>query len=278
LYWLKVYQLPQASRGSRGKPIVNLLPLQEGERISAMLSIKDFEEGKYVFMATSLGTVKKTSLALFSRPRASGIIAVALDPGDKLVGVAITDGTKDILLFTTAGKSIRFLESEVRPMGREAAGVRGVRLSEEQRVNALIVAEQGFILTASQNGFGKLTPLEEFPKHGRGGQGVIALQITDRNGRMVGALQVSVNDEIMLMSQNGVLVRTPVKDISVVGRNTQGVRLIRLEEGDQLSGLERIDGLAGDTDLEDSTDELQSDEPQSDAPADEGSDEPPAGA
>jgi DNA gyrase subunit A len=246
LYWLKVYQLPQASRGSRGKPIVNLLPLQEGERISAMLSIKEFEEGKFVFMATSFGTVKKTSLALFSRPRASGIIAVALDPGDKLVGVAITDGTKDILLFTTAGKAIRFLEDEVRAMGREAAGVRGVKLSEEQRVNALIVAENGFILTASQNGFGKLTPLEDFPKHGRGGQGVIALQITDRNGIMVGALQVSMDDEIMLMSQNGVLVRTPVKDISVVGRNTQGVRLIRLEEGDQLSGLERIEGLAGE--------------------------------
>ena len=163
LYWLKVYQLPQASRGSRGKPIVNLLPLQEGERISAMLPIKEFEEGKFVFMATSLGTVKKTSLALFSRPRASGIIAVALDPGDKLVGVAITDGSKDILLFTTGGKAIRFVEDEVRPMGREAAGVRGVKLAEEQRVNALIVAEQGYILTASENGFGKLTPLEEFP-------------------------------------------------------------------------------------------------------------------
>src|SRR5258708_6718600 len=248
LYWLKVYQLPQASRGSRGKPIVNLLPLQEGERISAMLSIKEFEEGKFVFLATSLGTVKKTSLALFSRPRASGIIAVALEPGDKLVGVAITDGTKDILLFTTGGKAIRFVEEEVRPMGREAAGVRGVRLSDDQRVNALIVADQGFILTASQNGFGKLTPLDEFPKHGRGGQGVIALQITDRNGRMVGALQVSLDDEIMLMSQSGVLVRTPVKDISVVGRNTQAVRLIRLAEGDQLSGLERIDGLAGAAD------------------------------
>jgi DNA gyrase subunit A len=246
VYWLKVYQLPQASRGSRGKPIVNLLPLQEGERISAMLSIKDFEEGKFVFMATSFGTVKKTSLALFSRPRASGIIAVALDPGDKLVGVAITDATRDILLFTTGGKAIRFAEDEVRPMGREAAGVRGVKLSDDQRVNALIVAQEGFILTASQNGFGKVTPLEDFPKHGRGGQGVIALQTTDRNGIMVGALQVSLDDEIMLMSQNGVLVRTPVKDISVVGRNTQGVRLIRLEEGDQLSGLERIEGLAGD--------------------------------
>src|SRR6202167_4439085 len=211
-----------------------------------MLSIKDFEEGKFVFMATSLGTVKKTSLALFSRPGASGIIAVALDEGDKLVGVNITDATKDILLCTTAAKAIRFMEEEVRPMGREAAGVRGVRLTDDQRVNALIVAEQGYILTASQNGFGKLTPLDEFPRHGRGGQGVIALQITDRNGRMVGALQVSADDEIMLVSQNGVLVRTPVKEISVVGRNTQGVRLIRLEEGDQLSGLERIDGLAAE--------------------------------
>ena len=245
LYWLKVYQLPQASRGSRGKPIVNLLPLQEGERISAMLPIKEFEESKFVFMATSLGTVKKTSLALFSRPRASGIIAVALDSGDKLVGVAITDGSKDILLFTTGGKAIRFVEDEVRPMGREAAGVRGIKLAEEQRVNALIVAEPGYILTASENGFGKLTPLEEFPTHGRGGQGVIALQITDRNGRMVGALQVSMDDEVMLMSQSGVLVRTPVKEISVVGRNTQGVRLIRLEEGDQLSGLDRIAGEPG---------------------------------
>jgi DNA gyrase subunit A len=245
LYWLKVYQLPQASRGSRGKPIVNLLPLQEGERISAMLPIKEFEESKFVFMATSFGTVKKTSLALFSRPRASGIIAVALDPGDKLVSVAITDGSKDILLFTTAGKAIRFIEDEVRAMGREAAGVRGIKLAEEQRVNALIVAEQGYILTASENGFGKLTPLEEFPTHGRGGQGVIALQITDRNGRMVGALQVSMDDEVMLMSQSGVLVRTPVKEISVVGRNTQGVRLIRLEEGDQLSGLDRIVGEPG---------------------------------
>jgi DNA gyrase subunit A len=246
LYWLKVYQLPQASRGSRGKPIVNLLPLQEGERISAMLAIKEFEEGKFVFMATSMGTVKKTSLALFSRPRASGIIAVALDAGDKLVGAAITDGQKDILLFTTGGKAIRFIEDEVRPMGREAAGVRGVKLAAEQSVNALIVAEQGYILTASENGFGKLTPLEDFPTHGRGGQGVIAQQVTDRNGRTVGALQVTLDDEVMLMSQNGALVRTPVKDISVVGRNTQGVRLIRLEEGDQLSGLERVAGLGAE--------------------------------
>ncbi len=246
LYWLKVYQLPQASRGARGKPIVNLLPLEDGERISAMLAIKDYEEGKFVFMATSFGTVKKTSLALFSRPRTSGIIAVDLEPGDKLIGAAITDGSCDVLLFTSGGKAIRFAEDEVRPMGREAAGVRGVRLSDDQRVIALIVASTGFILTASERGFGKLTPLEEFPKHGRGGQGVIALQVTDRNGPMVGALQVGSDDGIMLMSQGGALVRTLVRDISVVGRNTQGVRLIRLDEGDQLSGLERVDGLVDD--------------------------------
>jgi DNA gyrase subunit A len=272
LYWLKVYQLPQASRGARGKPIVNLLPLEAGERISAMLSIKDYEEGKFVFMATSFGTVKKTPLALFSRPRANGIIAVALDPGDKLVGAAITDGRRDILLFTTGGKAIRFIEDEVRPMGREAAGVRGVRLVEEQRVNALIVADDGFILTASENGYGKLTPLADFPTHGRGGQGVIALQVTDRNGRMVGALQVSLDDEIMLMSQGGALVRTPVKDISVVGRNTQGVRLIRLEEGDQLTGLERIDGLAREEGPEGGADLPQ------DAGADDDASQDPPGA
>jgi DNA gyrase subunit A len=272
LYWLKVYQLPQASRGARGKPIVNLLPLEAGERISAMLSIKDYEEGKFVFMATSFGTVKKTPLALFSRPRANGIIAVALDPGDKLVGAAITDGRRDILLFTTGGKAIRFIEDEVRPMGREAAGVRGVRLVEEQRVNALIVADDGFVLTASENGYGKLTPLADFPTHGRGGQGVIALQVTDRNGRMVGALQVSLDDEIMLMSQGGALVRTPVKDISVVGRNTQGVRLIRLEEGDQLTGLERIDGLAREEGPEGGADLPQ------DAGADDDASQDPPGA
>ncbi len=248
VYWLKVYRLPQASRGSRGKPIVNLLPLEDGERISAMLPVKEFAVGKFVFMATSFGTVKKTPLDLFSRPRTSGIIAVALDEGDKLVGAALTDGTCDILLFTTGGKAIRFPEDEVRPMGREAAGVRGVRLGDDQRVNALIVAHAGLILTASENGYGKLTPIEDFPRPGRGGQGVIALQVTDRNGRMVGALQVNMDDEIMLMSQGGALVRTPVKDISVVGRNTQGVRLIRLEDGDQLSGLERIEGLGGDGD------------------------------
>ena len=253
LYWLKVYQLPQASRGSRGKPIVNLLPLQEGERISAMLAIRDYEEGKFVFMATSYGTVKKTSLALFSRQRSNGIIAVDLEEGDKLVGASITDGSRDILLFTTGGKSIRFAEDEVRAMGREAAGVRGVRLSDDQRVNALIVAADGYILTASERGYGKLTPLDEYPKHGRGGQGVIALQVTERNGPMIGALQVGIDDEIMLMSQGGTLVRTPVRDISVVGRNTQGVRLMRLDDGDQLTGLERIEGMGEEGEAGDDT-------------------------
>jgi DNA gyrase subunit A len=246
VYWLKVYELPQAGRGARGKPMVNLLPLVEGERINAVLPIREYDEHRYVFMATALGTVKKTSLAAFSRPRASGIIAVDLAAEDRLVGVAITDGQREIMLCTNGGKAIRFREDEVRAMGRDAAGVRGVRLSENQRVIALIVVDEGFILTASAAGYGKLTPVEDFPQHGRGGQGVIALQVTERNGEMVGALHVVREDEIMLISSGGTLVRTPVADISIVGRNTQGVRLIRLEEGGRLVGVERIEGLNGE--------------------------------
>lgn len=241
LYWLKVYQLPQASRGSRGKPIVNLLPLQEGERINAVVPIHEFEENKFVFMVTANGTVKKTSLEAFSRPRQAGIIAIELDPGDRLVGVDITDGTKHIILCSSSGKAIRFSEDDVRAMGRNAAGVRGVRLpAGEEVISLIILNEEGMVLTASENGYGKRTPAEDFPVHGRGGQGVIALQISERNGRMVGALQVRPDDEIMLISSSGTLVRTPVGDISVQGRNTQGVRLIRLDEGDRLVGLERI--------------------------------------
>ncbi len=241
LYWLKVYQLPQASRGSRGKPIVNLLPLQEGERINAVLPIHEFEENKFVFMATAAGTVKKTSLEAFSRPRQAGIIAIELEPGDRLVAADITDGTKQIILCSSGGKAIRFDENDVRPMGRTAAGVRGIRLPEGEEVISLIILnEPGMILTASENGYGKLTPLEDFPVHGRGGQGVIALQTTERNGRMVGALQIKQDDEVMLISSSGTLVRTPVSEISVQGRNTQGVRLIRLDEGDRLVGLECI--------------------------------------
>jgi DNA gyrase subunit A len=241
LYWLKVYQLPQASRGSRGKPIVNLLPLQEGERINAVLPIHEFEENKFVFMTTANGTVKKTPLEAFSRPRQAGIIAVGLDPGDRLVSVAITDGARQIILCSSGGKAIRFDENDVRPMGRNAAGVRGIRLPQDEEVISLIILEeQGMVLTASENGYGKLTPVEEFPLHGRGGQGVIALQTSERNGRMVGALQIKQDDEMMLISSSGTLVRTPVSEISIQGRNTQGVRLIRLDEGDRLVGLERI--------------------------------------
>jgi DNA gyrase subunit A len=241
LYWLKVYQLPQAGRGSRGKPIVNLLPLDPGERITAVLPIRDFEDGHFVFMATATGTVKKTPLSAFSRPRAAGIIAVELDPGDKLVGVAITDGQRDVMLATTEGKGIRFAEADVRPMGRTAAGVRGVRLPGGEQVISLIIPDsEGLILTASENGYGKLTPVAEFPVHGRGGQGVIAMQTSDRNGRLVAAIQVATADELMLMSSGGTLVRTRAGEISVLGRNTQGVRLIKLDSGERLIGVEAV--------------------------------------
>jgi DNA gyrase subunit A len=241
VYWLKVYQLPQASRGSRGKPIVNLLPLQDGERINAVLPIHEYEPAMYVFMATSRGTVKKTSLEAFSRPRQAGIIALDLEEGDRLVGVDITDGSREIMLFSSGGRAIRFSESDVRPMGRTAAGVRGIRLRPGEEVISLItLADSGSILTASENGYGKVTEVVEFPAHGRGGQGVIALQTSDRNGPLVGALQVAAEDEIMLISSSGTLVRTPVSDISIQGRNTQGVRLIRLDEADRLVGLECI--------------------------------------
>jgi DNA gyrase subunit A len=244
VYWKRVFELPLAGRGSRGKPMVNLLPLEEGEKINAVLPIKQFDDDHFVFMATSQGTVKKTPLSAFSRPRASGIIAVSLDNGDKLVGVALTDGKRDVILSSSGGKSIRFNEEEVRPMGREATGVRGIKLAEGQELISLIVVADGHILTASANGYGKLTPLEDFPSHGRGGQGVIALQTTDRNGDMVAALQVNADHELMLISSTGTLVRTPVGEISVVGRNTQGVRLIRLDEGERLTGIERIENLA----------------------------------
>ncbi|MFI4866617.1 MAG: DNA gyrase subunit A [Steroidobacterales bacterium] len=243
IYWLRVFELPQGGRGSRGKPIVNLLPLEEGEKISAVLPVKQFDEQHFVFMATSSGTVKKTPLSAFSRPRPSGIIALDLRGDDHLVGVALTDATREIMLVTSGGKAIRFHEEEVRPMGREAAGVRGVKLGEGQRVIALLVLGEGYVLTASENGYGKLTSLEDFPGHGRGAQGVIALQTTYRNGATVAALQVQPGDELMLISSTGTLVRTPVADISVVGRNTQGVRLIRLGEAERLTGIERVAGL-----------------------------------
>jgi DNA gyrase subunit A len=243
VYWKRVFELPQAGRGSRGKPMVNLLPLEEGERINAVLPIKQFDDDHFVFMATSQGTVKKTPLSAFSRPRASGIIALGLDTDDRLVGVALTDGRREIILSSSGGKSIRFNEEEVRPMGREATGVRGIKLAAGQELISLIVVGDGLVLTASANGYGKLTPLEDFPQHGRGGQGVIALQTTERNGEMVAALQVNSEHELMMISSTGTLVRTPVGEISIVGRNTQGVRLIRLGEGERLTGVERIDSL-----------------------------------
>ncbi len=209
-----------------------------------MLPVKQFDEQHFVFMATSQGTVKKTPLTAFSRPRASGIIAVDLHDNDRLVGVALTDGQREVILVSSGGKAIRFPEEEVRPMGREAAGVRGIKMSEEGQVLiALIVVGTGNILTASATGYGKLTPLDEFPQHGRGGQGVIALQTSDRNGTTVAALQVMPGHEIMLISSTGTLVRTTVDEISVLGRNTQGVRLIRLAEGERLVSIERIEAL-----------------------------------
>ncbi len=248
MYWLKVYQVPQASRGSRGKPIVNLLPLEPGERINAVLPIKEFDDDSFVFMATSGGTVKKTPLSQFSRPRTSGIIAIDLRGDDVLVNAAITDGSADILLVASSGKGIRFSEADVRPMGRGAAGVRGIKLAEGHEVIALSIVQEGLILTATENGYGKRTPVEDFPVQGRGGQGVIAQQITERNGRTVGAIQVHDEDEMMLISSNGTLVRTPVADVSIMGRNTQGVRLIRVESGQRLVGLARIEAIEDEDD------------------------------
>jgi DNA gyrase subunit A len=254
VYWLKVYELPQAGRSSLGKPMVNLLPLEPGEKINALLPVKQYDEQHFVFMATSQGTVKKTPLTAFSRPRPSGIIAVDLHDDDRLVGVAITDGVREIMLVSSGGKAIRFGEDEVRPMGREAAGVRGIKLGAAQEVIALIVvgpnegngAGSGFVLTASASGYGKRTPVADFPMHGRGGQGVIAMQTSDRNGTTVAALQVLPGQEIMLISSTGTLVRTGVDEVSELGRNTQGVRLIRLSEGERLVGIERIESLEGE--------------------------------
>ncbi len=248
VYWLKVYQVPMASRGSRGRPIVNLLPLEPDERIYTILPVRDFDADSYVFMATSGGTVKKTPLSQFSRPRSSGIIAIDLRNGDKLVDATITDGDAEIMLVTSSGKGIRFRESDVRPMGRGAAGVRGIKLPGDHEVIALSTAQEGLVLTATENGYGKRTEVEDFPVQGRGGQGVIAIQTTERNGRTVGAVLVGEDDEIMLISSSGTLVRTPVDDISVQGRNTQGVRLIRVEEGQRLVGVARIEPIDDEDD------------------------------
>jgi DNA gyrase subunit A len=250
LYWLKVFEVPQGSRASRGKPVVNMFPLEEGEKVTAVVPVKEFDEQHFVFMATAQGTVKKTPLAEFSRPRPSGIIAVNLDEGDYLVGVALTDGSTDVMLFSSEGKAVRFAEDEVRPMGRQAAGVRGMRLPEDrsQRVVAMLVAkdESRTVLTATEHGYGKRTPISEYTKHGRGGQGLIAIQTSERNGALVGAVLVEDTDEVMLISTGGVLIRTAVAQIREQGRSTQGVTLIALGEGEKLAGVERIEEHAED--------------------------------
>jgi DNA gyrase subunit A len=246
MYWLKVWEVPQGSRASRGKPIVNMFPLQDGEKITVILPLSgensSFPEDHYVFMATSLGTVKKTPLRDFSNPRKAGIIAVDLDDGDVLVGAALTDGKHDVMLFSDAGKAVRFDENDVRPMGRTARGVRGMNLEEGQNVIALLVAEneQQSVLTATENGFGKRTPIGEYTRHGRGTKGMIAIQTTERNGKVVAATLVNETDEIMLITTGGVLIRTRVAEIREMGRATQGVTLIAVEDGTKLSGLQRV--------------------------------------
>jgi len=242
LYWLRVWQVPQGTHSSRGKPIVNLFPLAEGERISAVLPIKDYDDAHYVFMATSMGTVKKTPLSAFSNPREKGIIAVELDPGDHLIGAAITEGKHDVMLFSDAGKAVRFDEEDVRPMGRVARGVRGMLLDEGQRVIAMLVAgtEDRTVLTSTENGFGKRTPIAEYTRHGRGTKGMIAIQTSERNGKLVGAVLVDDRDEIMLITTGGVLIRTQVNQIREMGRSTQGVTLINIDAGEKLAGIEKI--------------------------------------
>lgn len=242
VYWLKVYQLPLASRASRGKPIVNLLPLEADERITAILPVREYEEDKFIVFATARGTVKKTSLAAYSRPLSSGIRAINLNEGDQLVGVDITDGSNEIMLFSDAGKVVRFSEDQVRSMGRTATGVRGIRLDDEQRMVSLIVPRgDGAILTVTENGYGKRTELAEYPTKSRATLGVLSIKVNERNGQVVGAEQVNDNDEIMLISNRGTLVRTRVGEVSMVGRNTQGVRLIRTGHDEAVVGMARIE-------------------------------------
>jgi DNA gyrase subunit A len=252
VYWIKVYEVPQGSRNSRGRPIVNMFPLQDGEKINVVLPIKEFSADKYVFMTTALGTVKKTPLEAFSRPMKKGIIAVGLDDGDYLIGAAITDGEHDVMLFSDAGKAVRFDENDVRAMGREARGVRGMQLEDGQQVIAMLVAggENQSVLTATENGYGKRTPINEYTRHGRGTKGMIAIQTSERNGRVVAATLVEPESEIMLITTSGVLIRTRVSEIREMGRATQGVTLISLDEGTKLSGLQHIAEAEAEAELE----------------------------
>jgi DNA gyrase subunit A len=259
VYWLKVWEVPQGSRNSRGRPIVNMFPLVDGETITVVLSVKAFSEDHYVFMATSRGTVKKTPLSDFSNPRKAGIIAVGLDDGDFLIGAELTDGQHDVMLFSDAGKAVRFDENDVRPMGRTARGVRGMSLEDGQSVIALLVAEDETqsVLTATENGYGKRTSIVEYTRHGRGTKGMIAIQTSARNGKVVSAVLVRPEDEIMLITTGGVLVRTRVSEIREMGRATQGVTLINVDEGSLLSGVRRV--------VESDADEDEADESAPDA-------------
>ena len=272
LYWLKVWEVPAGSRGSRGRPIVNMFPLQEGEKVTVVLPLtgekRTFPADQYVFMSTSMGTVKKTPLNDFSNPRKAGIIAVDLDEGDFLIGAALTDGKHDVMLFSDGGKAVRFDENDVRPMGRTARGVRGMMLEESQNVIAMLVAEdeQQSVLTATQNGYGKRTSITEYTRHGRGTKGMIAIQQSERNGKVVAATLVHADDEIMLITDKGVLVRTRVSEIRELGRATQGVTLIALDEGSQLSGLQRI--VENDAALTDHVNGSEEDQTQPAVPTD----------
>jgi DNA gyrase subunit A len=242
VYWIKVYSIPQGGRASRGKPIVNLVQLEQGEKINAILPVKAFDENRYIFMATAFGTVKKTPLSDFSRPRASGIIAVGLDEDDYLIGVALTEGKHDVMLFSDGGKAVRFDENDVRPMGRGARGVRGMKLGKSQKVISLLAAEneEVAVLTATENGYGKRTPIGEYTRHGRGSQGMTAIKTSQRNGKVVAARLVRKDDEIMLITTGGVLIRTRVNEVREMSRATQGVILINLDPGEKLAGLERV--------------------------------------
>ena len=251
LYWMKVYQLPEASRGARGRPIVNLLPLEPNERITAILPVREYEEGRHVFMATASGTVKKTALTDFSRPRSAGIIAINLNEGDELIGVDLTDGKDEVMLFSAAGKVVRFSEEAVRKMGRTATGVRGIRLGEGDSVVSLIIPRgDGCILTVTQNGFGKRTESAQYPTKSRATQGVISIKVSERNGPVVGAIQVDEADQIMMITDAGTLVRTRVSEVSTVGRNTQGVTLIRTAEDENVVGLQRVAEPVEDEELD----------------------------
>jgi len=241
VYWMRVFQILAGSRASRGRPLVNMLPLSEDERITAILPVHEYRQDEFIFMATTNGTVKKSPLVNFARQRSTGLIAIELEDDNTLVGVAITDGTKDVMLFSSSGKVIRFKESNVRAMGRAARGVRGIKLKPgEEMISLIIPADNGQILIASENGYGKRTRLDEFSVIGRGGQGMIAMKTGGRNGAVVGAVQVYGDDEMILISDQGILVRTRTEEVSMQGRNTQGVRLINLSEGEHLVGLERV--------------------------------------